>query len=229
MGALAKIWSAIKGTVNNGAEAVIDANGITILEQEIREANEAIRAADNSLVDIIAKRKLSEKKVNGFKASIAEYEGNARAAMEKGNETLAKECALRVSQLRNEMNTEQATLEKFTQAENTQRKIVADSKAKIKQLESQVDIVKANDQVQKAQAATHSSVVGASSKTSTALDSLARIQAKQDEQAAKFEAQQELHDSETTDGLDQKLQNAGITGGAVSAEDELARIMGENK
>ncbi|MDF4421653.1 PspA/IM30 family protein [Vibrio parahaemolyticus] len=229
MGALAKIWSAIKGTVNNGAEAVIDANGITILEQEIREANEAIRQADNSLVDIIAKRKLSQKKVDGFKASITEYEGNAKAAMEKGNKDLAIQCAQRVTELRNELNSEQATLDKFTQAENTQRKIVADSKAKIKQLESQVDIVKANEQVQKAQAATHTSVVGASSKTSIALDSLARIQASQEEQAAKFEAQQELHDSETTDGLDQKLKEAGITSGGESAEDELARIMGENK
>ncbi|WP_242689409.1 hypothetical protein [Photorhabdus cinerea] len=38
-----------------------------------------------------------------------------------------------------------------------------------------MDLVKTTEQVQKAQAATHNSVVGASSKTSTALDSLERI------------------------------------------------------
>ncbi|KMW73185.1 phage shock protein A (IM30), suppresses sigma54-dependent transcription [Photorhabdus luminescens subsp. luminescens] len=222
-----KLFKAIKGTVNNAAESVADGNALTILDQEIREAKAEIRRADESLVSIIAKRKMAEKRVSDIKNSITEYEGYARSAAGKGDNGLALECAQKVATLRDELEREQALFESFQKAETTHRHNVQEAKKKVSQLENQVDLVKATEQVQKAQAATQSSVVGASSKTSTALDSLERIKSRQAEKAAQFEAQQELHDSMTSGDLDKKLKEAGITSSAMSAEDELARILGK--
>ncbi|NDK99896.1 PspA/IM30 family protein [Photorhabdus bodei] len=222
-----KLFKAIKGTVNNAAEAVADGNALTILDQEIREAKAEIRRADESLVSIIAKRKMAEKKVSDIKNSITEYEGYTRSAAGKGDNGLALECAQKVATLRDELEREQGLFESFQKAETTHRHTVQEAKKKVSQLENQVDLVKATEQVQKAQAATHSSVVGASSKTSTALDSLERIKSRQAEKAAQFEAQQELHDSMTSSDLDKKLKEAGITSSSMSAEDELARILGK--
>ncbi|MCW7762226.1 phage shock protein A [Photorhabdus luminescens] len=222
-----KLFKAIKGTVNNAAESVADGNALTILDQEIREAKAEIRRADESLVSIIAKRKMAEKRVSDIKNSITEYEGYARSAAGKGDNGLALECAQKVATLRDELEREQALFESFQKAETTHRHNVQEAKKKVSQLENQVDLVKATEQVQRAQAATQSSVVGASSKTSTALDSLERIKSRQAEKAAQFEAQQELHDSMTSGDLDKKLKEAGITSSAMSAEDELARILGK--
>ena len=229
MNAFKKLFTAIKGTVIGGVEAVNDANGITILEQEQREAKQAIRSADESLVGIVAKRKLAQKKVDELQEGITKYTESAKAADEQGNETLALECAQKVTDLIAEQNAEKSQLEAFQKAESTHRANIAAAKTKVDQIDKQIDLVKATEQVQKAQAATHSSVIGASSKTSTALDSLTRIQAKQEEQAAKFEAQQELHDDATTSDLDKKLKDAGIAGGGLSAEDQLAQILNKDK
>lgn len=229
MNAFKKLFTAIKGTVIGGVEAVNDANGITILEQEQREAKQAIRAADESLVGIVAKRKLAQKKVDELQEGITKYTLSAKAANEQGNEELALDCAQKVSDLIEEQNAEKAQLEAFQKAESTHRANIASAKSKVSQIDKQIDLVKATEQVQKAQAATHSSVIGASSKTSTALDSLARIQANQEEQAAKFEAQQELHDDATSSDLDKKLKEAGIAGGGLSAEDQLAKILNKDK
>ncbi|MGV8004869.1 PspA/IM30 family protein [Photorhabdus temperata subsp. temperata] len=222
-----KLFKAIKGTVNNAVEAVADENALTILDQEIREAKAEIRRADDSLISIIAKRKMAEQKVSAITASITEYEGHARSAANKGDNGLALECAQKVASLRGELETGQSQLDAFKTAEATHRRTVQEAKEKVSQLENQVDLVKATEQVQKAQAATHNSVVGASSKTSTALDSLERIKARQAEKSAKFEAQQELHDSATSNDLDKRLKEAGITSSSASAEDELARILGK--
>lgn len=223
-----KLFTAIKGGANEAAEAVADNQALRILDQEIREAKEELRRSDEALVSIIAKRKMSEQKVNGFNTGIAEYEGHARSAMEKGQQDLALECATKVATLRNEQQAEEAYLQQFTQSEQSMRTNIAQAKDKLRQLEQQVDVVKANEAVQKAQAAVSATNVGANAKMHTAVESLDRIKRRQDERQAQFEASQELQEEQSGSSLDKKLAEAGIVGGGTSsAEDELARILGK--
>ncbi|WP_342607377.1 PspA/IM30 family protein [Vibrio tritonius] len=227
MSVFKKLFSAFKGGVNDAAEAVVDANQLRILEQEIREVRTAIRSADESLVSIMAKRKIAEKKVSDIQASITQYEQNALSANEKGLQDLALECAQRVVELTQDKDTEQTQLDVFLQSENKLRTNVSSSKSKLKQLEQQLDLVKATGQVQKAQAATNASVYGASSKTSTALDSLKRIKELQAQKQAELEAQEELYNADSGNDLDKKLTEAGINGERLDAQSELDRILGK--
>ena len=96
-----KLFTAIKGGVNEAAESAADNQALRILDQEIREAKEELRKSDQALVSIIAKRKLAENKVSGLANSISEYEMHARAAMEKGEQDLALECAGKVAEFTN--------------------------------------------------------------------------------------------------------------------------------
>ena len=64
-----KLVTAIKGGANEAAEAVADSQALRILDQEIREAKEELRKSDNSLTQIMAKRKLAEQKVNSLLVS----------------------------------------------------------------------------------------------------------------------------------------------------------------
>ena len=226
MGLFSTLSTIFKGKVNETAEAIADENSITILTQHIREAKEELAKADRSLVSIIADRKLVDKKVGEIQASIEKYESHARSAMQKGEQALALECAQKVSQLRTDLAAAEKNQAFYANSENKMRQSVQSSKDRVAQLESQVDIVKANESVQRAQAATLNSVQGGNSKVTTAVDSLARIQARQEKRQAEFEAASELASSGTEADLDAKLAESGITGGNSSAEDELARILG---
>ncbi|MDP5293303.1 PspA/IM30 family protein [Oceanimonas sp. CHS3-5] len=223
-----KLVTAIKGSANEAAEAVADSQALRILEQEIREAKQELRRSDESLTGIMAKRKLAQQKVDAIGASIAEYENHARAAMAKENRELALECAQRVSELKNEQDAEQAYLDQFTASEQTLKDNISTAKNRLRQLEQQLDVVKATDSVQKAQASVSSRHTGANSRMKTAVESLDRIKQKQTQRQAELDVAAERAAMESGDALEQKLKSSGITGSqSAGAEDELARILGK--
>lgn len=223
MGLFSTITTIFKAKTNDADEALVDANAVSILTQHIREAKEEMRTADMNLVKIIGDRKLAEEKVSEITAAITKYEKNAVAANQKGQQELALECAKKVQQLRNDVSGAQERLNFYKNSEATMRQNVQQAKDRLAHLESQVDIVKANEAVQRAQAATLNSISGGNSKVSTAMDSLERIQAKQKQRQAQMDAASELASSPSS--LDERLSQAGVTGGDASAEDELARIL----
>ncbi|OYD23576.1 PspA/IM30 family protein [Oceanimonas baumannii] len=223
-----KLVTAIKGGANEAAEAVADSQALRILEQEIREARQELRRSDEALTSIMAKRKLAHQKVDAIRTSIAEYESHARAAMTKENRELALECAQRVSELKNEQDAEQAYLDQFTASESTLKDNISTARNRLRQLEQQLDVVKATDSVQKAQAAVSSRHTGANSRMKTAVESLDRIKQKQTQRQAELDVAAERAATESGDALEQKLKSAGITGSqSAGAEDELARILGK--
>ncbi|MFH7564903.1 PspA/IM30 family protein [Oceanimonas smirnovii] len=223
-----KLVTAIKGGANEAAEAVADSQALRILEQEIREARQELRRSDESLTGIMAKRKLAQQKVDAIGASIAEYEGHAKAAMAKENRELALECAQRVSELKNEQDAEKSYLNQFTASESTLKDNISAAKNRLRQLEQQLDVVKATDSVQKAQAAVSSRHTGANSRMKTAVESLDRIKQKQTQRQAELDVAAERAATESGDALEQKLKSAGITGSqSAGAEDELSRILGK--
>ena len=221
-----KLVTAFKGGVTEAAESVVDNQAVRILEQEIREAKEELRKSDHARTQILAKTKLSQQKVDGFKTSIAEYEEHARKAIDTDRQ-LALDCAQRVSELTEQMEAEQSYLDQFKKSETQLANNISQAKSNLRRLEQQIDMVKATESVQKAQVAVSSRHMGANSKMKTATESLQRIQEKQKLKAAELEAAEELAADESTDDLEKRLKEAGVKGGKSSAEDELSRILGK--
>ncbi|GAA3544775.1 PspA/IM30 family protein [Zobellella aerophila] len=223
-----KLVTAIKGGATEAAEAVADSQALRILEQEIREARQELRRSDEALTGIMAKRKLARQKVDAIGASINEYEAHARAAMTKENKELALECAQRVAELKNDQQGEQVYLEQFATSEQGLKSNISTAKDRLRQLEQQLDVVKATESVQKAQAAVSSRHSGANTKMKTAVESLDRIKQKQTQRQAELDVAAERAATESGDALARKLESAGITGSrSAGAEDELARILGK--
>jgi phage shock protein A len=222
-----KLITAVRGGINETAEAVADSQALRILDQEIRDAKEELRRSDNSLTTIMAKRKLAEQKVASLQTSINEYEAHAIAANEKGDQQLALDCAQKVVELRAQMETEQQYVDQFTQSEKTLRQNISQAKNNLRRMEQQVDVVKATESVQKAQTAVSSRHLGANAKMKTAAESLNRIQDRQKQRQAELEAASELAADESGNELEKRLQQAGIMQGGTTADDELARILGK--
>ncbi|WP_417553082.1 PspA/IM30 family protein [Marinomonas fungiae] len=223
---LKKLWSAIKGGVNEATEAVADRQSIRILDQELREAKDELIACDQNLAKIMAKRKLAENKINSLKSEVETYTNHAIAASEKGDDALALECAERVADLETTLATEQSIFDGFIQSEKTLKENILKAKTNVRRMEQQIDQIKATESVQKAQVAVSSRHMGANSKVKTALDSLDRIKQKQQEKAAELEAAEEMAAAENGSDLEARLKASGIVpGGAATGQDKLAQIL----
>ena len=226
------IWSkmitALRGGVNEAGEAIIDAQALRILDQEIRDASEELNRSKDGLASLIAQQKLAEEKVSTLTADIKKNEGFILAALEKKDEDLARELAVRVANFENSLENESEAAKNFKlQAENL-RESIRTAEHQVRQLKQQTETVKATEAVQRAQKVVAERHNGSNSKLRTALDSLDRIQENQKLSAAKMAAASELAQESSGTSLDQKLRDAGITG-SNDADDVLARLKNKSK
>ena len=226
------IWSkmitALRGGVNEAGEAIVDAQALRILDQEIRDASEELNKSKDGLASIIAQQKLAEEKVTTLKADIKKNEGFILAALEKKDEALAAEIAVRVANFENQVETEGEAAKSFKAQADALRESIRTAEHQIKQLKQQTETIKATEAVQRAQRVVAERHNGSNSKLRTALDSLDRIKEKQKLNAAQMSAAEELAQETSEESLDQKLRDAGITGDNT-AEDVLARMKAKAK
>ena len=226
------IWSkmitALRGGVNEAGEAIIDAQALRILDQEIRDASEELNKSKDGLASLIAQQKLAEEKATGLKADIKKNEGFILAALEKKDEELAGELATRVANFENNLETEIETAKSFKDQAEMLRTSIRTAEHQIKQLKQQTETVKATEAVQRAQKVVAERHNGSNSKLRTALDSLDRIQENQKLASATMSAAAELAADSGETSLDQKLRDAGITG-SNSSDDVLARMKAKAK
>lgn len=225
----AKMMTALRGGVNEAGEAVVDSQALRILDQEVRDASQALQDSKNSLAEIMARQKVAEEKVAGLKKQIEEHEGYAIKALEKGDESLAHEVAEKIADLENQSTQEQESADGFAVSANQMRTAIKQTERNLKRLKQQVDTVKANENVQRAQAAVAERHSGSHSKMRTAMDSLDRIKEKQALKSAQMAAASELAEDTSEASLQAKLEEAGITSSGNSADDILDRLKKRSK
>ena len=219
-----KLVTALRGGINEAGETIVDTQALRILDQEIRDADNELKQAKESLANILAQQKLAEKIVKETQSKIDEYESYAIKALESGNEELALEVAEKLGFLENELenNKQQATY--FDETVKSLRQSISQTEINIRNLKQQVDIVKATESVQKAQSAVAQRYGGSTAKLQTALDSLDRIKKRQEKNSAVIEAKNELAKLENKSTLDSKLEAAGIKSGNPNAAAILAKL-----
>ncbi|VVP40363.1 hypothetical protein PS850_04870 [Pseudomonas fluorescens] len=219
-----KLFTALRGGANEAGEAIADQQALRILDQEIRDADSALANAKRQLVTIMAKHKLSTDRVSEHNAKIKDLESKAMAAIQANREDLALEVAEAISTLTGELEIEQKQATEFGGYADSMRKDITKAESRIKSLRQQVDMAKARDSVQKAQVSASIASGGANGKLETAVGTLNRLQAKQQQRAAELQAQDQLADASTGTDLERKLREAGITPDTGSANAILERL-----
>lgn len=224
MSMLSKLSALFRGTAHEAGQAVVDANALKILDQEIRDADNNQGKARDDLAGLVARRRMAENELKSFGEQIAKYENSARSALAQGKNDLALEVAQRIAELETEIGTRGPQIEGMKEAEARLRTAIAATDQKIETLRREIDIVKVNDSVQKAQTSVALQSAGAHSKLGSAADSLQRIKQRQAVAEERLRVGQELEDRRTGADLDAKLKEAGILPGHASANDVLARL-----
>lgn len=219
-----KLVTALRGGAHELGEAVVDGQALRILDQEIRDADADLRRSKEALAEIMAKQKLAESRLKEQQARIDEYEGYALKALEAQDEALALEVAAKIAELEAGRNEESAVAEQYAASVADLRKAVTQAESHIKRLKQQVDMVKATESVQRAQATVAERYSGSQTRVQTALDSLERIKQKQAERGARMQAASELAQESGEDALDARLRSAGIVSDTSSANAVLARL-----
>lgn len=224
MSLLRKIVTALRGGASEVGEAIVDSQALRILDQEIRDADNNLIDARNQLVKIMAKHKTAQQRITEFDKTIGDWEQKAIAALDKGEEGLAHECAARIADLTNQRDSEQTLADQFGASVTTLTATVSKTEAQIKGLKQQVDLVKARESVQRAQVSAASATGGANGSLETAVGSLDRIKKRQTERAAELEAAAELAAKADGSDLEARLKSAGIGASNSGADDVLARL-----
>jgi phage shock protein A len=224
-----KIMTAIRGGASELGETIVDANATRIFEQEIRDAENHLTKAKRELTAVMAQQMAASREVDRLKREVAEHEGYAAQALEKGNEALALEIAEKIASLETELSTQQQALDSFSTNANRLKELVKKTERQLAEYKRQLSMVKTTESVQKATSAITDNFSSSNSKLLSAKDSLERIKAKQQ----KFDDQMkaaELLESESSDGsLAAKLKEAGIVDTDSSANSILERIKAKQK
>ena len=223
MGFLNNVFKTMKGYGNEANDAFVDSQGIRIMEQEIRDAEENQRKANESLTDVMAEQKSIARKVNDLKASVTEYSEAIGKLLDSGDEELAMETAEKLAELETDLDSNQAILDSFNEQVKELKAIIKDSAKQMEALKREVSIIKSTEAAQKASEATAAQFSGTNSSLRSASASMERIKAKQQKRKDKMKSARELAKETSGGDLNAKLAAAGVIGNKSSAASILDR------
>jgi phage shock protein A len=225
MGIFSKLFTAFRGAATEVGEAVVDTQAMRILDQEIRDAKVHLDEAKENLTKVIAEQMGVERTVKKLRKSLAEYEGYAMQALDKGDESLATDLANKIAEIENDLEAQQSVLDGYNTNIATLKQTIRNTERNIKSMEREVSVVKTTQSVQKASEAAAAKFSGTNSSLRSATDSLERIKKKQQKRSDQMAAAVQLQKDESGDDLRGKLQQAGIISeNSASSNSVLARL-----
>jgi phage shock protein A len=219
-----RIFTAVRGGVNDTAETIADTQAVRILDQQVRDAETALVKAQTDLAGLMGKAKLARDKVADFEQKHMRDMAVLERAVEQGQDQLAQELADRIAILESELDRERRSHEELSRREVELRDTVGKIRQRIQAMKREIDTVKVTESVQKAQEAIVSHGAGAVSTLSNAAASLQRLKEKQAARAAQFEAADRLEEVRSGGDLDRRLADAGLLQGPGSGSSVLARV-----
>lgn len=219
-----KLLTALHGKANEVGESVVDQQALRILDQEIRDADNALSEARQALVTIMGKQKVAKDKVTEYDTKISDLEAKAMAALDKGREDLAAEIAETIARLDTERQAEADIAQEFAASSEKMRANIQQSEAQLKSMRQQTDVTRARETVQKAQNNAMQAAGGATGRLDSAAASLERLKERQTQRQAEFESRQQLEESHSGKDLERRLQDAGISPNTQSANAVLERL-----
>ena len=225
MGVLKDLMQAIKGGANEVGEAIVDANAIRILEQEIRDAESAIASAKQSLTRMKSSEIRLKRDLSTLGADIADYEQKAIAALNAGEEALAAEVAERIAELEGERDDKAGEQVALNDEVNKIHAMIKARERTIQKNKRELDKVRTVQELQRATESVSRNFAATGSKGHRVSQALDRVKAKQQNWQDRMEAGEWMEAQEGADDIDQKLKAKGIgASGASAGSDVLARL-----
>lgn len=216
MSILSNILTAVRGGASELGEAVVDANAMRILGQEIRDAEDAIGKAKQSLTNLKATEIKLKREVNTVQQDITDYESKAIQALEADNEGLAVEVAERIAELETDAEDKNSEHRELSAQVNKINSMIRAREKIIQKNKRELEKIKTVEQLQKATSTMSTNFAATNASEHRVSKALERVKNKQTNWEDRMAAGEWMTSSEQSDELDSRLKAAGI-GGASSS------------
>lgn len=224
MGILKDMFTAFKGAGSEVGEAIIDANAVRILEQEIRDAEEAINKARQSLTKLKGTEIQMKREINSLNIDIEDYEAKAIEALNQNNEELALKVADRIAELETDRDEKSTEHEKLSSEVDKINKMIKNRNKIIQKNKRELEKVKTIKELQKTTSSISTNFAATGSSAHRVSKALERVKAKQAKWKDNMEAGDWMVDEENSDDLNKELKEAGIGANGVSGNSVLDRL-----
>lgn len=210
MSILRNILTAVRGGASEVGEAVVDANAMRILGQEIRDAEDAIGKAKQSLTNLKATEIKLKREVNSLQQDIADYESKAMQALAADNEALAGEVAERIAELETETEDKNSEHRELSAQVNKINSMIRAREKIIQKNKRELEKIKTVEQLQKATSTMSTNFAATNASEHRVSKALERVKNKQTHWEDRMAAGEWMTSDEQSDELDSRLKAAGI-------------------
>ena len=203
---LKQFFALVRGRSYEAAETVVDRNALVILRQQIRDCADAIAAARRAVAIAIAQ---NEQEVVQFKklvVRIDDLEKRTIAAIEQGQNELAREAAETIAMLEAERDASSEAQKSFSTEIERLKRIIRVSEMRLRELQRGQRIVTAVDSTQRLRESAPGSSLSA---LKDAEETLLRLRTRQKQIDATAAAMAEMEQSGDPAAVSEKLAAAG--------------------
>lgn len=229
MGILRDMFTAIKGAGSEAGEAIVDANAVRILEQEIREADNAILKAKQSLTKLKGMEIRLKREINSLQVDIDDYEAKAVEALNENKEDIAIKVADRIAEIEADRDEKAGEHTKLAAEVENINKMIKNRNKIIQKNKRELEKVRTIKELQKTTASISSNFAATGSSSHRVSKALERVKAKQAKWKDNMEAGDWMASEEDSDDLDKELKAAGIGGTAGKGSSVLERLKAKQK
>ncbi|MEP3276925.1 MAG: PspA/IM30 family protein [Stappiaceae bacterium] len=221
------VMTLLRGVAHQSGETFIDRNALPLLQQQIREAGETVRAAQKSVAIAVAQNKQEMDQHQRLLSRLADMEVRAIAALEQNETALAHEAAEVIALMETEQETSELAQAQFSAEVTRLKHNVHTAEARLRALKRGERVAVATDRTQRL----HDLVPGQNHSTlSDAENTLTRLRERQMQIDLTAEALEEMDSAQNPARIVEKLAAAGCGQPLKSsAEDVLSRLKSKSR
>ncbi|MCP5211879.1 MAG: PspA/IM30 family protein [Hahellaceae bacterium] len=224
MNIISKLSSALRASVRESGEVLVDKNEIRIFEQEILDAEKGIQLSKVHLSQVIAERYQLEREKSHVEKLTLTREKQAGEAMAKAEDSLAEEIAEDILQKQENILALSTSIASLIARE---KKITANIQAAVMQTQKyrrELIMARAVSSAGKAATLAGGNAQGLNGTLADLKDSASRIKSRQTRFDDSLQAMQEI-DSQMGEGsLDAKIKAAGVNDRKEKVRDLLLQL-----
>lgn len=224
MAVFSKILTMLRGNVRELGQSVVDIHSTTIYEQEIVEAKAHVAKAKQDLTAVMAKEIQTSRELERLQQEVYRFEDLALQALQKNENTLAEEVAVKIADLENTIIEQTAARNEFANHVVRLKDLIRNAESTLREHERQLTMAKTTESVYRATTTISQSMGSSGSKLLSAKESMERIKQRHQDMADRMQATDELEDELGNKALEKKLAAAGIGIGPRRQTEVMTRL-----
>ena len=215
MGIMNKLATALRGSVRENAEMIIDANGLRIFAQEIHDCETNIDHAKQQLAAILVEKMRIKRELDSLDKQQASREAKVSLLLKADNEADALMVAELIAESKPLHQRQQQHYQEVSEHANTLQQHLKKMNHRLNTYQTEYRMLKATDNLQSAQSKLSIHRNSTQSRFNDMQSSLSRIQQRQQEFADKMVAMEQVEAS---------LNGSDLVDNKLSAQDILESI-----